>query len=98
MKEAWDAVGLVVDADDDPDRVLRRLRRLIVLKNTIPEGGPNAKPKDGYVASYRVGTLRKKFGLWIMPDNCQPGQLEDFVMRMVPDIDLVEQPAREFIE
>ena len=92
-----DAVGLVVDADDDPDRVKRRLRRLIVLKNTTPESDPNAKPEDGYVATYRVGTVRKKFGLWIMPDNCRSGQLEDFVIRMIPDTDRVEQPAREFI-
>lgn len=92
-----ESVGLVVDADDDPDRVKRRLRRLIVLKNTTPESDPNAKPEDGYVATYRVGTVRKKFGLWIMPDNCRAGQLEDFVIRMIPDTDRVEQPAREFI-
>ncbi len=92
-----DAVGLIVDADQDPDRVKRRLRRLTVLQNTVLEVDSDVKPEEGYVATYRVGTLRKNFGLWIMPDNCRPGQLEDFVMRMVADDDSVEHPARKFI-
>jgi hypothetical protein len=33
-----------------------------------------------------------------MPDNQDPGQLEDFVLRMVPDRDLVKTPARRYIE
>ena len=92
-----DAVGLVVDADDDSSRVRRRLQRLNVLKNALMEDNLDSKPEDGCVADYHVGTYRKKFGFWIMPDNRRPGQLEDFVLRMIPDADPVEQPAREFI-
>ena len=92
-----DAVGLVVDADDDPGRVQRRLQRLTVMNDTLSNHESDSKPSDGCVTDYLVGTLHKKFGFWIMPDNDQPGQLEDFVLRMVPDDDPVEQPAREFI-
>ena len=93
-----DAVGLVVDADDDSGRVQQRLQRLTVMNDTLSEYESDATPNEGYVTDYLVGTFHKKFGFWIMPDNRQPGQLEDFVLRMIPDADPVEQPAREFID
>ena len=93
-----EAVGLVVDADDNPGRVQRRLQQLTIMNDTLSKHEPDSKPSDGYVADYLVGTLYKKIGFWIMPDNRQPGQLEDFVLRMVPDTDPVEQLAREFID
>ena len=52
---------------------------------------------NGFIAECYVGSIVRRFGVWIMPDNVGTGQLEDFVLRMVPDSDPVKQPAREFI-
>lgn len=90
-------VVLVVDADADLGRVQRRLHRLPILAGVQPLEFAGATPGDGYIGNCRIGDHRKRLGIWVMPDNRNPGQLEGFVLQMVPETDPVKQPAREFI-
>ena len=70
------AVGIVVDANDDLnarwDAVTHHLRRANIQAPSSPDP---------------TGTIiddRPRVGIWLMPDNTAPGELEDFVMRMIP--------------
>ena len=53
---------------------------------------------SGFVAECRLGTLTVSVGIWVMPDNQSPGQLEDFVLRLVVENDPAILPARQYIE
>ena len=37
-------------------------------------------------------------GVWVMPDNNAPGELEDFVIKMVPDNEPVWRLARDYVD
>ena len=41
---------------------------------------------------------RPRVGVWLMPDNTLPGELEDFVARMIPEDDPVWPLSRAYIE
>ena len=52
------------------------------------------KPRHG-------GTVIKgnpRVGVWLMPDNSAPGELEDFVARLIPDDDPAWPPAERYID
>ena len=91
------SLGLIVDADLDPNRIWRRVQRLPVLSQTEPEIRFESLSAAGFVADCRLGTLNINVGIWTMPDNRNPGQLEDFVLRLVPDDDPAKTPARDYI-
>ena len=91
------SVGLVVDADAAPSRIWHRLQRLPILANTEPRIGDESILSTGFVAECRFGSQDIKVGIWIMPDNMNAGQLEDFVLKMVPANYPVKLPAQEFI-
>lgn len=75
------AVGIIVDADQNValiwDRILESLRRSDVDVPSLSAPGPNG-------SIFERGMPRLKVGVWVMPDNESPGELEDFLARMVP--------------
>ncbi len=91
------SVGLIVDGDRDPYRIWRRLQQLPILSETEPEIGEQTLPESGFVADCRFGSSNVAVGIWVMPDNHSPGQLEDFVLRLVPDRDPVKALAFSYI-
>ena len=84
------AVGIVADANGDPnvrwDDVLHRLREAEVE-------APQALSPDGAI----VGGA-PRVGVWLMPDNQGPGDLEDFVRGMIPDDDPVWLLAQKYVQ
>jgi hypothetical protein len=75
-----EVIGIVVDADS-PDVMSRwrQIREKPELKNYSFPDDPNV---DGViVAGYKD---RPKLGIWLMPDNKNPGMLEDFLIELVP--------------
>ena len=58
---------------------------------------PAECPPEGLVKD--ISTLRSRVGVWIMPDNAQPGMLEDFLLALVhehdPLIGLAERSTSE---
>ena len=84
------AVGILADANDDPaarwQEIAHRLREANIIL-------PAQMAHTGTV----VGD-RPQVGVWLMPDNHSPGELEDFVARMIPGEDPVWPLARQYIQ
>lgn len=87
-----ESVGVLIDADDDlQDRWDELVERLSEEGIRIP-----ALPNP-------VGTIvhivdGPPIGIWVMPDNGSPGELEDFVQKMIPAGDAVWPKSQTYIE
>ena len=91
------AVGVVVDADtnalDTWGRVCHRISGAGRIISPIP---PRPDP-NGTIIPENPNTNSPRVGVWIMPDNLNPGELEDFVERMIPAGDPVWPLSRQYI-
>jgi hypothetical protein len=72
------ALGLMVDADDNPSGRWESIRNACL--KTIPDI-PEQLPNSGLVHRMANGI---KFGVWLMPDNQMRGMLETFLAYMIP--------------
>ena len=84
------AVGILMDANDSPEA------RWQAIANCLNAEGvtlPKAPVQGGAVipASPRIG-------VWLMPDNQSGGELEDFVVQLLPQDDPVWPLAGQFID
>ncbi len=71
------ALGIIVDGNDDPNR---RWKQII---NRLPANLRPLLPQQ----PERSGTIvdgMPRLGIWLMPDNYSPGELEDFVHKLIP--------------
>ena len=86
------AIGVLLDADRDIqkcwDEVVEGFSRTSIQ---FPLG-PNP---TGTIIAEQVGQPR--IGVWLMPDNTSSGEVEDFVMKMMPVNDVVWPIANEYI-
>lgn len=85
------SVGILVDANDD-----LAARWKSVTDRLLNEGvtAPRQPTPKGTV----IDTIEKpRVGIWIMPDNMLTGELEDFVMQMIPEGDPVWPLATRYI-
>ena len=75
-------VGFVIDADDALERRWQQITdRMMAVGLTVPDDPPNnGLVIDGYDGEGKVG-------VWVMPDNTVPGELEDFIVSLVPEDD-----------
>ena len=84
------AIGILVDANDDLSArwqsVTDRLREAGHLAPTFPDG-------EGTIID---GSPR--IGIWLMPNNVNEGELEDFVAQMIPDKDPVWPLSQGYIQ
>lgn len=84
------ALGIVVDADDDLsarwDEVAHCLRSENIRVPDAPD--PNGTIIEG----------NPRVGIWLMPDNASRGELEDFIVTMIPSDDLVWPLATNYID
>ena len=90
LSEERTAVGILVDANDDWkarwQAVTDRLREANI--------DPPEKPRpDGTIIE---GLPR--IGVWLMPDNESPGEIEDFIARMIPFDDAVWPLSKAYID
>lgn len=72
-------LGLVLDSDFPPPDRWQQLRSVLAnLSIALPD-----TPAPGGVV---MGGLRpnSRFGIWLMPDNSQPGRIEEFIEKLVP--------------
>ena len=84
------AVGILPDANDDPEARWNALRhRLADQHFDLPERpDPNGPVIDG----------SPRIGIWLWPDNQEPGELENFVEAMVPRRDGVWPLAQAYVD
>lgn len=74
LGESIPAIAVVCDADEDPHRRWQELREHAPGLQ-IPEE-PSA---DGTIVEFGEG---RRLGIWMMPDNTSPGQMEDFLRKI----------------
>lgn len=106
-----DIVGVIIDADRDDessqpaDAVAARWKE---VADKLEEIGIAVPPEraDGIVIPGKPdGALRlagigipPRVGVWVMPDNEQPGELEDFIDRMIPSDAKARLLAKDYID
>ena len=83
------ALGIVADANDDINARWQSIRSRMPGRIDLPE-----RP----VAGGLIVESRPRVGVWLMPDNASPGQLEDFVQRMIPTDDTIWPLAERYID
>ena len=87
------SLGILLDVNDDFNArwsaISDRLRKENIEVPHTPE--PTGTLIDGTIQTPRIG-------IWLMPDNETPGELEDFVAEMIPGNDPVWPRARQFID
>lgn len=74
-----DILGLLLDADTKPRSRYGRIRTACLA--AFPDL-PEEIPKGGVVAE---NAGKKRFGVWVMPDNAAEGCLETFLRHLVPE-------------
>ena len=72
-------LAVVLDADEDVEKRWRQLKGH--LEREGHSNLPEAPSAEGTIVDLSTGV---RFGVWLMPDNCLPGMLEDFVRLLVP--------------
>ena len=86
------ALGILVDANDN------LTARWTAITNRLSEEGirmPGAPADTGTV----INTDNKpRVGVWLMPDNSVPGELENFVEQMIPSNDPVWPLSQRYID
>ena len=87
-------IGIIVDADDDVDArwcaVARRLEQAGLVDV------PSEPVPDGTIIPSQKRIPR--IGIWMMPDNELPGELEDFIARMIPRDDAIWPLSQKYID
>lgn len=84
------ALGILVDADGDVkgrwQAVADRLRRVKIEAPQAPD--PSGTVIEG----------RPRIGVWLMPNNESPGEIEDFVAGLIPESDPVWPRSQEYVD
>ena len=87
------AVGILVDANDDLNA------RWSAVANRLREGNIEVPRTPEPTGTLIEGTSRiPRVGIWLMPDNTSPGELENFVSEMIPNDDPVWPLAKDYID
>ena len=87
------AAGILVDANDDlPTRWQAVSDRLAPLGITLPQ---NPDPAGTIIPAQ--GRL-PRIGVWLWPDNRNPGELEDFIISLIPQNDPIWPLSENYID
>ena len=90
LREDRTVVGILVDADDHPLDRWRAITNRLKDANIPSPGSP-----------LQSGTIIQqvpRIGIWMMPDNQLPGELEDFIEKMIPVTDPIWPSSQSYIE
>lgn len=89
------ALGVMLDANGDP------ASRWQAIADRFREAGielPSFPQTEGVVIPSDPSARLPRIGVWMMPDNESPGELEDFLKEMLPPNDPVWPLARAYID
>ena len=86
-----ETLGILADTDDSPqsrwDEIAYQLGEVGIPLPPSPEPGGTIIPGS-----------QLRVGVWLMPNNQNTGELEDFVAQMIPQADPVWPLARQYID
>lgn len=85
------AVGILVDANDDVTG------RWEAIQNRL-QGADINPPQHLISPDGTIIQANPRIGIWLMPDNTSTGELEDFVVQMIPEGDQVWPLSQRYIE
>lgn len=77
--KAHTRLGLVVDADLPPTNRWEQARHVL---GSLGFSLPRVAPPGGTLVEHPQS--RQRIGLWLMPDNTQPGRIEEFIEKLIP--------------
>ena len=77
-----DVVGIVIDADANPDSRWQSIRN--ILTSAGYRDVPSTPNPNGTIIEPPVEPPLPRVGVWIIPDNQTPGTLEDFLHFLIP--------------
>ena len=86
------AVGILVDADDGIDA------RWAAVSDRLGRAGLDVRERDPTGTVIRGTSPDPDIGIWIMPDNQSPGELEDFIEAMIPLNDPIWPLSTSYID
>lgn len=75
---------VIVDADEKQNAHWQAIRRILNNSGFYNQDLPNSLPVNGLICN-PDDSDQLIVGVWIMPDNCQTGMLEDFIANMIPE-------------
>ena len=88
------SVGILVDANNKPANRWKAVgNRLQQFGLHLPKG-----PKPNGTILSAVSPTDPRIGIWLWPDNKNPGELEDFVKSMIPSTDPVWPRSEAYID
>ncbi len=86
--------GVVVDADASASKRWNELRAVCQAHGVaLPD-----QPDPAGTVLFDSGQPRKRFGVWLMPDNVNPGALEHFLATLIPTGDACWALAGEAVK
>lgn len=85
-------LGILADANDHPDR------RWQSIAGELRTAGCDVPDLLGSAGTVFIGPRQTRVGIWLMPDNQRPGELEDFVADMIPTEDPLWPYAQKYID
>lgn len=83
-------LGIMADANNDPRGRWESISGMLM---NVGISGPDAIGRQGTIIDAKT-----RVGIWLMPDNRTQGELEDFVIEMIPDGDPVWPLAKNYID
>ncbi len=94
LKEEYvEVLGVVVDAEHNAASCWQRIQGECAKDFASL---PDALPENGLVVEGDCYGMKKRFGVWIMPDNKSPGMLESFLGFLIPsDKELLWKHAQQ---
>ena len=92
-------IGIMFDADQNPlarwQALRDRLQDPVRLQGYEYRSLPTTPPAAGWVSD---DPDRPRVGIWLMPDNHNPGTLEDFATRLIPEHDALLPRAHTVLD
>ena len=92
-----EVVGILADANDHPYERWESITGRLLESNGFRDASLPEHP-DPAGTIITEGPRSPRVGIWLMPDNGSPGELEDFVGRMIPPDDTVWPLAQEYVD
>lgn len=99
-----EALGVIIDADGPPTMRWNAVRSVLLAElawlGIDASRVPDIIPPDGFILDVDEGAPggSRRLGVWIMPDNHQPGMLETLALSLVAEGQLLDLAKRSSSE